>query len=147
MSLSHNTTPSEIAEAEADLQAWRKSVMAKDAQVKAGDSRGVPHETKIKAPVRGAGHQRTGESETKRSDSTGIHECDDADVFAMLNGNQRKRLERLQLDLGVSELSTVKRQYKASEFTISYKAQFTDCGLVFTWSLFLLHRLGENERQ
>lgn len=123
MSLNHNTTPSEIAEAEADLQAWRRSAVAKDAQMKAQESLlAAPAEAKVKAPVRGGGgayyHQRSGESaESKSSGLVEVAKCDDADVFAFLNGNQRKKLEKLQQDLCVSDLSAVKRQYKASKYS------------------------------
>lgn len=123
MSLSHNTTPSEIAEAEADLQAWRRSVMAKDAQMKALETRASPADTKIRAPIRGGGggsgmssQHRSGEAEAKSSHNGEIVECTDVDVFAFLNGNQRKKLEKLQLDLCVSEMSALKRQYKASKY-------------------------------
>jgi len=145
MSLNHQTTPMEIAEAEAELSAWRRSVAMADTQLSqkqttgggGGNSAATSRKKAISIPVRGStapsSQATSGESESKSTaddmveDSsnklTGLSVRSTTDlregslsstgVAAHIPPNQRKRLEKLQTDLQVFDLSNVKREYKA----------------------------------
>lgn len=117
LSLSHKTTPAEIAEAESQLDGWQKDVMAKDETLH--QSKGSV--SKKLAPVRGSGGggggglPATSHNASHQAEVAATVDSRTAELLAFLNTNQRKKFEKLQIELGVHELSTVKKQYKAGQ--------------------------------
>lgn len=66
------------------------------------------------APVRGRGVSPSVDNNALRQpEAATAVDAHTNDLLAFLNTNQRKKFEKLQNDLGVHELSLVKKQYKA----------------------------------
>ena len=130
MSLNHKTTPGEIAEAEAELANWQRSASVTDENLARQLSREKEGSAGKKLPaVRGSSGSSNAGTGNKDKNSGGDLETKGtgaganassavdgaaADLLALLNANQRRKFEKLQIDLAVTELSLVKRQYKAS---------------------------------
>lgn len=110
--MNHKTTPAEIAEAESELSSWQRTVLAKDESIQ--HSRGAT--AKKLVPVRGSSDvaKRTaGDMEAKECDPAVAQDEGSRALLAILNANQRKKFEKMQGELGVADLTLVKRQYKA----------------------------------
>lgn len=112
LSLSHKTTPAEIAEAESQLDGWQRAVKTKDEtiqQLKGSTSKRL-------APVRGSGSGATStHPNPPAEDIVNAVDARTNELLGILNTNQRKKFEKLQYELGVHELSLVKKQYKAGK--------------------------------
>ena len=117
LSLSHKTTPAEIAEAEAQLDGWQKAVMAKDETLH--QSKGSV--LKKLAPVRGSGSgsggglPATSHNASQQAKIAAVVDSRTTELLGFLNTNQRKKFEKLQSELGAHEPSAVKKQYKAGQ--------------------------------
>jgi tetratricopeptide (TPR) repeat protein len=134
-SMNHKLTPSEIAEAEADLSSWRRAaqqtdeVLAKDKQAdtSAKKKKVVPVRGSARTPAAEAGVSE-GVSEAKGSPGRegegaallSVRAVSDLragaigpDIAALLNVSQKKKLEKLQKDLAVFVRTEVQREYKA----------------------------------
>lgn len=128
LSLSHKTTPAEIAEAESQLDGWQKAVMAKDETLQ--QSKGSV--SKRLAPVRGSGgplpsHDHTASHQAETDTAV---DARTSELLGILNTNQRKKFEKLQAELGVHELSSVKKQYKAGKTDITIPLQLSHWYLI-----------------
>jgi hypothetical protein len=119
MSLCHKTTPAEIAEAEAELNNWQRTVVSKDQTLASSKSSSVIGKKAV--PVRGSSS-----SEVSPAHSTEVSQIDSLsrvqdervlELLALLNTNQRKKFDKLQAELGVEHLSRIKRQHRAGEST------------------------------
>ena len=128
LSLSHKTTPAEIAEAESQLDGWQKAVMAKDETLQ--QSKGSV--SKRLAPVRGSGgplpsHDHNASHQAEADTAV---DARTSELLGILNTNQRKKFEKLQAELGVHELSSVKKQYKAGKTDITIPLQLSHWYLI-----------------
>lgn len=114
LSLSHKTTPAEIAEAESELNSWRKNAVAKDETI-LGSSKTV--QSKKVIPVRGSGGATNMSDEMNPKQSESSTEVSErlGELLSLLNGNQKKKFVKLQTELGVEDMSSVKRQYRAGK--------------------------------
>lgn len=119
MSLSHKTTPAEIAEAEAELNSWQRTVLSKDQTL--ASSKSSTAVGKKAVPVRGSS---SSSSEVSPAQSTEVSQVDSLarvqderilELLALLNTNQRKKFDKLQAELGVEHLTRIKRQHRAGE--------------------------------
>lgn len=119
-SMNHKTTPAEIAEAESELHSWQRTVLAKDESIHLGKGASI----KKTVPVRGSTEgtkNAAGDAESKKPDSFPVQDEGTQALLAILNANQRKKFEKLQGELCVAELTSVKRLYKAgNRFQPSY---------------------------
>lgn len=118
LSLNHKTTPAEVAEAENDVLNWNKEVTQKDASLQKLQRE---ERAQIKLPpVRGSNDAKgVGAKESKgasEAKASGVVHSEHGDLFGQLNASQQKKLERLYVELGVAELSEVKRSYKAGQY-------------------------------
>jgi hypothetical protein len=148
VSLNHQTTPLEVSEAEAELSSWGRSVQQLDASlhqqkklVQQQATEGAAVSSKPMPTIRGSGGLSASKSSGSGSGTSclvgggeqQVQEGDDLrDILALLSANQRKKLEKLRVDLAVTGLTKVKLQYKASKFTIpSFNTSFflSSCSL------------------
>ena len=111
-SMHHKTSPAEIAEAESELHSWQRTVLAKDESIHLAKVV-LPKRTTV--PVRGSCEVKTTAGDLEPRDTSSIPAQDENTqaLLSILNGNQRKKFEKLQNELGVAELALIKRQYKA----------------------------------
>lgn len=117
-SLSHKTTPSEIAEAESELSSWSRSVASKDEQLLHAQQQSVRASAdKALPPVRGSGAPSSSKPAVAATSDAVVESSStqsaNADILALLNASQGKKFLRQSAELGAAGLSEVKRAHRA----------------------------------
>lgn len=130
LSLSHQATPQEIAEAEAELSNWRSSAVAVDENLnkqRVTNKNGGLSDT-LSIPVRGSDSKNQNAASvqttsTMARSAEGTAQDDEAvlsDVYKIISKVQRSKLEKLRETLGVNQISQIKRAYKAGKINMTW---------------------------
>jgi len=116
LAMHHKTSPSEVAEATAEISRWLTDAAQKDEQIMTREAReGRLNHSKVPA-VRGnadtSDNCTVGDAKSKLGFTT---ESNDESFMSLLSANQRQKIEKLMVELNTVEMSDIQRQHKSSE--------------------------------
>ena len=118
LAMHHKTSPSEVAAATADISKWLSDASQKDEHLMTREAReGRSNHSKVPA-VRGnsgtSDRHIVGDAETKLGYIC-TAESSDESFMSLLSSNQRRKIEKLMVELNTAEMSDIQRQHKSSE--------------------------------
>ena len=105
--------PSEIAQAEKEIQLWGSTIQSTDHGIRTGP-KAAPRKL---LPVRGAAELSEPTPSVGDSPMAGGVDAADAEPYlCLLSGLQRRKLEGMRAFLQIDKLTIIQRRHKASKF-------------------------------
>jgi hypothetical protein len=149
LAMHHKTSPSEVAAATADISKWLSDASQKDEHLMTREAReGRSNHSKVPA-VRGnsgtSDRHIVGDAETKLGNIS-TAESSDESFMSLLSSNQRRKIEKLMVELNTAEMSYIQRQHKSSESELILLLTNSH-GEVFLPAFFFLLRSREDQRK
>lgn len=118
LAMHYKTSPSEVAAAAADISKWLSDASQKDEHLMTREAReGRSNHSKVPA-VRGnsdtSDRHIVADTEAKLG-YVATTESNDEIFMSLLSSNQRRKIEKLMVELNTVEMSDLQRQHKSSE--------------------------------